>query len=420
MGKIVECGAQCSTPKSRSAVAVVRQDSFDIIPLDPNSKCTAVSVAAHFLYEKTRPDILHGPGGALILTDTTYEQITDRTVRVRGAKFEPESEGKYTVKLEAARNIGFHTIFIGALRDPILLSQLDAWIDWINKSVREKIPEYKFDLKIHTYGVNGVMGPLEPDTSLSKEVCICGQARAETQDQANQVASITKFHFTHAPYPGQLATAGNFAWPFTPCEVPMGPLSEFCIYHIMHETDPLELFPIKVYNFQGDNSFISEPGEKSLYPQSLCLKQSITIYIAPRKLGKSKATSKGIYLKGDPDKKYYLTPEPAKGTCYLGDVASVIRSKNSGPYELTFDVMFPDQEIYEKVKELDLLTRGTVAGLYNLSDADVIASLYWDPAMAYKATIKRSAISGGFGETDTHGSQQHIPFLYLTLPWGRN
>ena len=34
----------------------------------------------------------------------------------------------------------------------------------------------------------------------------------------------------------------------------------------------------------------------------------------------------------------------------LRDVASVIRSKNAGPFELTFDVMFEDPEAYERVK----------------------------------------------------------------------
>mgnify|MGYP000985648144 CR=1 FL=1 len=34
----------------------------------------------------------------------------------------------------------------------------------------------------------------------------------------------------------------------------------------------------------------------------------------------------------------------------LIDVASVIRSKNSGPYELTFDVIFKDFDMYNKVK----------------------------------------------------------------------
>lgn len=34
----------------------------------------------------------------------------------------------------------------------------------------------------------------------------------------------------------------------------------------------------------------------------------------------------------------------------LIDIASVIRSKNSGPYELTFDIIFKDVEMYKKSK----------------------------------------------------------------------
>lgn len=118
-------------------------------------------------------------------------------------------------------------------------------------------------------------------------------------------------------------------------------------------------------------------------------------------------------------RKYWLTPEPEAGTCYLADVASVLRSKNSGPYELTFDVMFPTREVYDKVKNTGLLTSATVCKLYSVEEKDVVASLYFDQALAYKATIARPAVSGGFAETDTHGSQQHVPLMYLKLPFAR-
>ena len=49
--------------------------SFDLIPLSPVERCTPLSVAAHTLYEKTRPDRLPGPGGALHLQDATYAQL---------------------------------------------------------------------------------------------------------------------------------------------------------------------------------------------------------------------------------------------------------------------------------------------------------------------------------------------------------
>ena len=267
MGKIMECGALCSTPKSREALAIVRHDSFDIVPLDPKSRCTIVSVAAHFLYEKTRPDILHGPGGALLLGDARYEQLPDnRSVRVKGSRFQPEEQGHYTVKLEGARTAGYFSVFIGAIRDPILLSQLDSFISRITSAVKQKTP-FDYDLKVHVYGQNGVMGQLEPDKkSIPKEVGICVQVRAATQDQANQVVNMTRIHFVHAPYANQLATAGNFAWPFTPCDIPMGQLSEFCIYHVMQLPDLLELFPIKLQKVFGDSS--KEPRTGWLFPHS--------------------------------------------------------------------------------------------------------------------------------------------------------
>jgi hypothetical protein len=119
MGKIMECGALCSTPKSKEALALVRKDSFDIVPLDPLSRCTVISVAAHSLYEKTRPDVLIGPGGELHLDTAVYEQLSDdRTVRVTGARFLPID---HTVKLEGARTDGYHSVFMGGIRDPILI-----------------------------------------------------------------------------------------------------------------------------------------------------------------------------------------------------------------------------------------------------------------------------------------------------------
>ena len=110
---------------------------------------------------------------------------------------------------------------------------------------------------------------------------------------------------------------------------------------------------------------------------------------------------------------------PVKGTCYLADIASVVRSKNSRPYELTLDIMFEDQETYKKVGGTGILTSETVATLYHVADEDFIASLLWDQAMAYKMTINRPSVSGGYGETDAHGSQQHAPLLYLVFPFGR-
>jgi hypothetical protein len=48
--------------------------------------------------------------------------------------------------------------------------------------------------------------------------------------------------------------------------------------------------------------------------------------------------------------------------------------------------MFATKEIYDKVKNSRRLTRDAVAALYFVPEGQVTASLFFDPAMAYKAT----------------------------------
>ena len=40
---------------------------------------------------------------------------------------------KYSVKLEGAAIVGYRTIFIGGIRDPILIGQLDSYLATIRK-----------------------------------------------------------------------------------------------------------------------------------------------------------------------------------------------------------------------------------------------------------------------------------------------
>src|SRR3954464_3783565 len=90
--------------KIERSLAIVRHDSIDIVPLDPKSRRTVVFVVVHSWYEKSRPDILHGPDGALLLSDARYEQLPgNRTVAVRGSHFQSADQGQYTVKLDGAR-----------------------------------------------------------------------------------------------------------------------------------------------------------------------------------------------------------------------------------------------------------------------------------------------------------------------------
>ena len=247
MGKIVECGANCAEPKGRVILATVRRDSFDLEPMNPAERCTPASVAAHTLYEKSRPDLLPGPGGVLDLAGSRYEALDDRRVRVSGSVFHPSPQ--YKVKLEGASIVGHRTIFIGGIRDPVLIGQLDSFLAGVRKRTEAAHPALasgKAKLHFHVYGRDAVMGPLEPLRHLvPHEVGILGEVTAATQDEATAICSTARIAVLHMPYPGQLATSGNFALPLSPMENPIGPVCAFSVYHLMELDRPDEIFPIR-------------------------------------------------------------------------------------------------------------------------------------------------------------------------------
>lgn len=100
----------------------------------------------------------------------------------------------------------------------------------------------------------------------------------------------------------------------------------------------------------------------------------------------------------------------------IRDLATVIRSKNAGPYELTFDLIFKDTTTYEQVKKSGFFTSRLFAELYRIPVEDVISVMEFDPANAIKCTIRRPRSAGEIGETDVYGAQQHAPLLDLCIP----
>ncbi len=250
MGKIMECGGVCAEPKGHVILATVRKDSFDLTPMNPAERCTPLSVAAHTLYEKTRPDLLAGPGGLLDLRQAAYESLDERSVRVKNSIFEP---GKYVVKLEGAKIVGHRTIFIAGIRDPILIGQIDSFLARIQQyaaSHHETMRDGRSKLIFHAYGKNGVMGELEPiKDAKPHELCLLCEAVGPTQEIANAICNTARVACLHAPYPGQLATGGNMAFPLTPMENEIGPVCKFNIYHLMEVDSATELFPIQFMEF---------------------------------------------------------------------------------------------------------------------------------------------------------------------------
>lgn len=99
----------------------------------------------------------------------------------------------------------------------------------------------------------------------------------------------------------------------------------------------------------------------------------------------------------------------------LARLARLIRSKNAGPFELTFDVMFDDEATYRRVRDSGALTREVVAACYGLAPAQV--KFFWcDHALALKASIPRPFSQGDLRDSDGHGGQQYAPLMEIGIP----
>jgi Domain of unknown function (DUF4387) len=99
----------------------------------------------------------------------------------------------------------------------------------------------------------------------------------------------------------------------------------------------------------------------------------------------------------------------------LHQSATLIRSKNAGPFTLTFDVMFSEAAAYEHVKRSGVLTAERFAQLYGIP-ADTVDAFEIDQALAFKFSIPRPRTQGDFGDGDMHGGQQYAPLLEIDIP----
>ncbi|PNP42358.1 hypothetical protein TGAMA5MH_06040 [Trichoderma gamsii] len=417
MGKIMECGGLCATPKSPSCQATIYRDgTFDVKPLMPGAICTPTTVAAHTLYEKSRPDRLYGPGGYIDLSASTYSTLSDnRSVRVSGTTFHSSKKSGecYTVKLESAKIIGYRTMFIGSFIDPILISQLDALFHRVKGYVTQQhshISE-KWELGFHTYGYDETN-----KTAHVGNVFLVAEALAETQATATSIASTARVACIHGPYKGQKATSGNFGFGLGgKGEIETGQCAEFSIYHLMQlkegEEDAVEV------------DQLNKAAKKSLFSfEAFLIGKGDRLQRCSSRLHNDLASSLETLFP-------QLTISPASPTTAeapftipqtIGEAAKVIRSKNAGPYEITFDIIFNNKETYDHVRNTGILTTELIAKIYNISVDDIVYCGFFDQALAFKATIPRMrsgklVASGGFMEDDVHGSQKYLPLMSLKL-----
>jgi hypothetical protein len=98
----------------------------------------------------------------------------------------------------------------------------------------------------------------------------------------------------------------------------------------------------------------------------------------------------------------------------LGDVAELVRSKNAGPFWVTFDIFFATDADYEGVAAPGILERGNIADLYRVPPEDV--RIFRLPRVrAIKISFPRPVTQGSFTDRDIHAGQQYIPLSQLPV-----
>ena len=234
MAKIIECASLCCTPGGRDSIlATLNKDYFELESMAPQRKALPMSIAAHSLYEQNDPFLIIEPEGFVDLHEAKYEQISDRSSRISGAKW-IESKKK-TIKLEGSSKVGERAVLLCGAADPKFIANHEMIFREVEKIVEELVCEdipKDYQLYPRIYGINGVTDrPIQ--SSVPDEVFLMIECIAPTLERASEVVRTTKQYLLHYGYPNRLSTGGNIAFPFTPPEVSIGTAYKFNVYHII-------------------------------------------------------------------------------------------------------------------------------------------------------------------------------------------
>jgi hypothetical protein len=248
-GKILECGAASVAQRQHPDCQVVEMDEvgFTVEPPNPQMRCTPQSVAAHALYENGDPYRLVESGGMLETSGAQYEAVSERAVRVTGARWVPSET--YTVKLEGAALVGYRSVAFAGIRDPLVLQQLDHYLEGLRRVIEKKVsdspglkPE-QYVLNWRVYGRDGTLGALEPEREkIGHEVGLLIDIVAPTQALAAAILPIVCHTGLHHPIPEHEGLISNFAFPFSPPGMNAGPVYRFCANHVWRLSDPCAPF----------------------------------------------------------------------------------------------------------------------------------------------------------------------------------
>lgn len=243
LGKVLECASFCAEPygAKETVLGEITEDWVEVTAMAPEQRCTVASVAGHAMYERSNPFFEYVAGGMLDMTHCVYEQVSEKTTRVTGMRFEPAVD--FRVKLEGSGKIGERYVGMAGIRDPYTIANVDAVIEWARTQVRERFGPDGWELYYNVFGRNGIMGDMEPlKDKPAHELMIVVQGVAPTKEMAEEVTMTGTRQLFYARLPDVKGTAGGVS--FVLDEVmPASPAYRWTLNHTMSVSNPLELFP---------------------------------------------------------------------------------------------------------------------------------------------------------------------------------
>jgi hypothetical protein len=194
--------------------------------------------------------LLTEPSGVIDTQQASYLANSERSVRVSGSRFTATDE--YTIKLEGAQLVGHQTAVIGGIRDPYIIRSLDTLLPkakaYFDARIADLFPgqlsSNDYDISYRIYGRDAVMGRLEPmrGSLAAYEVGVLITVTAPSQELANKIATFVSHVSAHLPVPEYQGIISSIAYPFSPPEIPRGPVYRFCLNHVVIPDDPYEMF----------------------------------------------------------------------------------------------------------------------------------------------------------------------------------
>ncbi len=99
----------------------------------------------------------------------------------------------------------------------------------------------------------------------------------------------------------------------------------------------------------------------------------------------------------------------------LWQLTRLIRSKNAGPFAITFDIMFKDMEGMRQALASVAISAEAISRIYGVDPSQVRLFVVED-LLTVKISIPRKVFSGDVADTDVYGCQFHGPLVKLPIP----